>query len=288
MINHLKIPDSHELLPIIKDLEFLLLKVATSPSFILPMIYLIGLKEVGVLGLKIRDSHKRACEHLGVEADTKDYEIECRRSIKGASNLPVPIPMNKWQINKHKIWNTPHEMVIQKIIKINAKNEIRVQSKIIEALYHILSIEPKFRNVTRNNQLFRTKRIMIGVRTMWDDDQLMTIYVDANKPAKDIARSIASKTRRARSKPYEEIPDVYPIKDLLLPSQCPITLSYIGDYNTEWGYTRLGEIEGVSTSIFIGSQENDKYPITIVMDHRVFDGKDVLLFGHLLKQYLEG
>ena len=282
-----KIPDSHELEPIIKDLEFLLLEVATSPNFILPMIYLVGLKEVGQMGLEIQQSHIKACNHLNVEHSTKQYELTCRRSIKGSTNLPDLVPMNTWQINKHRIWNSPHEMVIQKEILIDTANELKAQAKIIEALYKVLSIEPRFRNVTRDNKIYRTKRFIIGVRTSWDEEQLTTVYVDAKNSYKDILKSLITKTKRIRSKPYEEIPDVYHIKELLLPSQCPVTLSFIGNYGTEWGFTRLSEVEGVATSIFIGSPTDYKYPITLVMDHRVFDGKDIQLFGHLLKKYLE-
>ena len=93
------------------------------------------------------------------------------------------------------------------------------------------------------------------------------------------------RTKRIRNKPYEIIGELDHLRDLLPPSQFPFVISYIGHHNLTWGYGVFSEFEGCSTSIFIGAPlENGSYPVTILMDHRVFDGKDIALFADKLKQ----
>lgn len=282
-----KIPDSHELEPIVSDLEHMLLKIANSPNFVLPINYLIGMRNIGLMGIKIGESHRKACAHLGLQSDTREYDIVARSSLRAASNAPEELSMNDWQINKMNLWDGPHEIVTQKEIKINTKNELRVQAKIVEALYKICSIEPKFRNVIRDNKIFRTKRMLIGIRTYWDEEKITTIFIDAKNTYEKIIKHIINKTRRIRNKPYTKIPNVKHLKNLLPPAQSSINLSFVGHYGERWGYSKLGEIEGNSISIYIGGQRDYKYAISIVMDHRLFDGKDVARFSNLLQKYLE-
>ena len=282
-----KIPDSHELEPIISDLEYMLLGIANSPNFILPITYLIGLRNIGLMGINISKSHRKACDHLNIKSDTREYELVAKRSFKASSNIPEEIEINQWQLNKINLWDRPQEIVHTKEIKINVKNELRVQAKVIRALYEIMSIEPRFRNVVRDNKVYRTKRMMIGVRVPWDEGMITTVFIDAKNCYEKILRRLITKIKRKKEKSYDVIPPIHHLKQFLPPSQCAINLSYIGQYGARWGQCKLCEVEGASTSIYIGAPENNKYAISIVMDHRIFDGNDAALLSHLLQKFLE-
>jgi chloramphenicol O-acetyltransferase len=283
-----KIPDSEELEPIIRRLERMMVEIAKSPNFILPIIYLVGLSEVGHMGIDMIKNHTIACRHLDIEPNTKEFESFCRTSIHGGRNTPELVPMNDWQFNKQSLWKRPAPMTVQNEIKINTSNEIKVQAKVIEAIGRITRAYPEFRNVTRDNKLYRTRQANVGVRVMWSDDILSTIIVNSKNNYKELLKNIISRTKRIRSKPYDIIGEVDHIKDLLPPSQVPFVISYIGHHNLRWGHGVFSEFEGSSTSVFIGAPDkNNLYPITVLMDHRVFDGKDIALFTDKLKHYLE-
>jgi len=283
-----KIPNSEELEPVIRRLERMMVEIAKSPNFILPIIYLIGLGETGYMGLEMIKAHSRACEHLNIAPVTDEFQSFCRKSIHGGRNLPELIPMNDWEANKQSLWKRPAPMTVQKEIKIDSKNEIKVQAKIIEAIGKIVRLYPEFKNVTRDSKLYRTKHANVGMRVMWNDDIVTTIGLNAKNEYREILRNIVYRTKRIRNKAYEIIGEVDHLRDLLPPSQFPFVISYIGQHNLTWGYGVFSEFEGCSTSIFIGApNDNNVYPITVLMDHRVFDGKDIALFTDKLKQYLE-
>jgi len=281
-----KIPNSHELEPIIRDLEYLLFKIAQSPNFILPITHFLGLHDTGKMGLKVKEAHIKSCNHLNVKYNLNDYTKFCRGAILSKNNQPVEASMNTWQKNKQNIWNVSHDILIQEEYDIKINNPLKIQAKIIEALGKILQIEPRFKLVTRNKKLYYVQRSMIGIRAMYDNSQLMTIYIDANQRYNNLLKGLINKTRRSINKEYKLIPDVNHLLPILPPSQCPIILSYIGKYGTKWGYTQNGDIEGVSITLFLGENENGKQPITIVADHRVHDGHDITLFAHMLKRFL--
>ena len=283
-----KIPDSHELEPIIRKLERLMVEIAKSPNFFLPMIYLTDLNHVGKLGLKMIKAHKRSCDHLGIVPITNEFRAFCRKSIHGHQSSPELITMTDWQKNKQVIWKLAAPMTLHKEIKINVKNEIKVQAKIVEAIGKVTRLYPEFKNVTRDGKLYRAKHCNVGLRVMWNDDNISTVILNGKNGYREILKNIINRTKRIRNKPYELIGELDHIKDLLPPSQTPFVISYTGYHDSKWGYGVFSEFEGCSTSIFIGAPSEDNvYPITVLMDHRVFDGKDLALFTDQLKYYLE-
>lgn len=282
-----EVPNSEELEPIMRDLESLMVKIAKSPNFIMPMIYLIGMEAVGRMGIDIVNNHRKACEHLNIVPQTREFEMFCRRTIMGSKNSPEPIEMNGWEISKQNLWKTPAPLVVQKDIKINISNEIKVQAKIIDGIYKAASVLPKFKNVVRDEQIFRTKKCLVGVRTLWDQDHVITIYCDAKQGYKKTIKNITTKTKRIRTRPYEIIPDVHHIKDLLMPSQIPFVISYIGMHSLPWGYGAIDEMEGITTWIFITGPKDNVYTLMVMSDHRVVDGHDICEFTDRLKNYIE-
>lgn len=282
-----KVPNSEELEPIMRDLETLMVKIARSPNFIMPMIYLIGIEAVGRMGLDIVRNHRKACEHLNIVPDTKEFEIFCRRSINSSKNNPEQIVMNGWDRSKQNLWKTSAPLVVQKNIKINVTNEIKVQARIIDGIYKVTKMFPKFRNVVRDEQLYRTQRCMVGVRVLWDRDHITTVYCDAKQGYKKTIKNITTKTKRVRTRAYEVVPDVYHVKDLLVPSQIPFVLSYIGMHGLPWGHGAVNEIEGITTWIFISAPKDGEYPLVFMTDHRVIDGHDICSFAEHLKKYIE-
>ena len=185
-----KIPDSEELEPIIRRLERMMVEIAKSPNFILPIIYLIGLSETGYMGLEMIKAHSRACKHLDITPVTDEFQSFCRKSIHGGRNLPEPIQMNDWEANKQSLWKRPAPMTVQKEIKIDSKNEIKVQAKIIEAIGKIVRLYPEFKNVTRDSKLYRAKHANVGMRVMWNRDIVTTIGLNAKNEYKELLRNI--------------------------------------------------------------------------------------------------
>jgi len=282
-----KVPNSEELEPIMRDLEVLMVKIAKSPNFIMPMIYLIGMEAVGRMGLDIVRNHRKACDHLNIEPQTKEFEIFCRRSINSAKNSPELIEMNGWEVSKQNLWKSSAPLVVQKNIKINVTNEIKVQARIIDAINKVTRIFPKFKNVVRDEQIYRTQRCMVGVRVLWDQDHITTVYCDAKQGYKKTIKNITTKTKRVRTRAYEVVPDVYHVRDLLVPSQVPFVLSYIGMHGLPWGHGAVNEIEGITTWIFISAPKDGVYPLVFMTDHRVIDGHDICSFAEHLKKYIE-
>lgn len=283
-----KVPNSSELEPIMRDLESLMVKIAKSPNFIMPMIYLIGMDAVGRMGLDIVKNHRKACEHLNIIPHTKEFEIFCRRTISSSKNSPDYLEMNGWEKSKQNLWKTSAPLVVQKDIKINVSNEIKVQARIIDAIYKTVCVMPKFKNVVRDEQLYKTKKCLVGVRALWDEDHLMTVYCDAKQGYKKTIKNIFTKIKKARNKAYELVPDIYHVKDLLMPSQVPFVISYIGMHDLPWGHGAVNEIEGITTWIFISAPKLDNtYTLMFMTDHRVIDGHDICEFTDRLKNYIE-
>lgn len=290
-----EIPNSQELAPIVRNLETLLFKIIQSPNFIVPMIYLLGMRNVGLMGLEMIESHKKACEHMKVTSDTRDVKKMCRSTIQGSKNYPEEIEINNWQHNKLKIWKNTASMISIKELKISSKNNLIVQSKVIEAVSKIYKLYPHFRNVTRDDKIFRTKSPMVAVRVPWDADHLSTIFLDPRHGHKTVLKRIIAKTKKIRAKKYERLPEIDHIKDLLPPSQCPVAVSFVGfsepSETPYWGWGVINEIEGIPICIWIGpprKKVEDFWTtnIMILMDHRVYDGKDIDLFMTKLEQYL--
>lgn len=290
------IPDSEYFEPVIRNLEKLLFDIVKSPNFIIPMIYLIGMKNVGLMGLDMLNSHKLACDHLKIESDTKDIRKFCKRAIIASKNEPEELELNTWQENKLKIWKNNAQMVHLKEVKINSSHMLIAQSKIIDAVYNIFKLYPNFRNVTRDGKIFRTKLPLVGVRVPWDEEQLTTIFLDSRQGYKKILKRIIRKTKNSRKRSYEKILEIDHIKELLPPSQCSVVVSYVGFDDPEdlsaWGWGVIDEAEGIPITIFFGRpirKENDFWitRVVILMDHRVHDGKDLSLFVTKLKENLE-
>lgn len=288
-----KIPNSEELEPIIRDLEKLLLDIVKSVDFVLPMVYLIGLKSVAEMGLDIIESHKKACAHMGVESDTAEMKKFCRSSIYASNKIPEEIEITDWQHNQLMAWDRFAHTIQIREVKIDTKNRLLAQAKIIEAVSDILTYYPEYRNVTRDRKLFRIKNPVIGLRVPWDDDHLSTIFLPVQKNYRKIAHKIICKIKNKRKKPYEKILDVFHLKDLLPPSQCSVMVSTVGLHEgaDTTGWSVSSELEGIPITVFLlhpiskeGKFWNTR--IVLVIDHRVYDGRRNSLFGDRLNHYL--
>lgn len=291
-----RVGESEEVEPIIRNLETLLFNIIQSPNFMAPLVYLLGLPDMFKVGMAIIESHKKASEHLGVVPQLKEVKYLCRATLLSIKNYPEKLDMNNWQQNKTKIWKNHAPMVMFKEMKIDSKNVIAMHAKVISAISKVTKYHPNFRNVIRDNTLYRTKSSIVGMRVMWDEDQLTTIYLNSGQGYKKVLKRIIRRTKKVKEHAYEKLLEVDHIKELFPPAQCPILLSYVGFHDSEeyptWGWGPPSEIEGAAISVFIYAPtvkegEYWRFRTVTVMDHRVHDGHDISYFTDRLCYYLQ-
>jgi hypothetical protein len=76
-------------------------------------------------------------------------------------------------------------------------------AKIMEAISKVYRVYPEYKNVVRENSLYRTKSPVIGIRVTWNEDHISTVYINPNHNYKKIAQRILYKAKKIQSKPYE-------------------------------------------------------------------------------------
>jgi hypothetical protein len=294
-------PDPDAFSEIVQDLEDMLTKISMSPEFMIPLHWFMGTENMALMGLKIAEKHEEACKHLGVQADLHALKVSSRSAKFLNRTAPVPVEMSDWEYVKQQTWDdhAPQYCFIEHEVK--ETNPLKLQAKLMEAAACVMKRHPRFRNVLRRGQIYRTDHPVIGMRTLYDDEQVLTLYVSRpeKKGWKGTIRNLAKTKRRVKEKPYEPYPGgvrlTPELKNLFPPNRCSLVVTYNGDWGGDFGVGPLSDMEGIPCSLTIGrireikDVEEDEFGLVyitkkkvstfcLMMDHRTGDGKDIGLF----------
>jgi chloramphenicol O-acetyltransferase len=302
-------PDPNEVKPIVRDLEQMLMEISISGEFMLPMAWFLGPTGVANMGIAISKSHARACNHLRVEPNLDKLILSCRAARFLDRTAPQQIEANEWQRLKMEIWKTsaPQYCFVDMELDPKIKNPIKIQAQVIHAIGRILAREPDLRLVLRRDSLFRTDHPVVGIRALYDEDRVITLFVsrpEKTRPKK-ILHLLNRQMKRIKSEPYEPYEGVINVapqlKDLVPPQRCNVVVTYNGESGGLFGVGPLSDMEGIPTSVTFGEprwviedvrEENVdlglgffekkvvvdrkfKSVICVQMDHRVGDGRHV-------------
>lgn len=299
-------PNAEVYTDIVKDLEELLFRASASPEFILPIVHLIGQDNTSKMGLMICEAHKKACAVLGVEPDVYPLEVSARSLRFLNRTAPEPIDMNDWERVKAATWDTPAHQYCYIDIEIDETNPVKLQSRFIYEIGFILSKYPRLRNVIRNEQLYRSQSIVVGMRALYDDELVMTLWVPNPQKLrswKEVVKRLARQNRKVKNETYEPFQGAVTLGKAVAPlypphrAQCVVT--YNGDFGGDYGSGPLSDIEGMPTVVTIGRPQMkavvkngglavaNVVTVCICSDHRTMDGKDIGMFASELKARIE-
>lgn len=286
----LAIPDPSISTPLVADIEQLLLKVVASAQFMLPLYHLMGIEASCRMGLALCSAHREACKHLGVPHNVRKLESLCRGHLMLQRTAPYPVPLTAWDRSKFNLWSGPAPQMLVQEVRVSSNNGAKIQAQVIAALGRIYQRHPELARVCRGRQIYQVSRPIIGMRTLWDDDQVMTIGVHTKGQGwRRVLMALNRRTKRAREREYQEVPLLGDLIDFIPPSRCVAVVSYNGNYGGDFGSGPLSAVEGVPTLITIGKpDELLAVKICVVLDHRVGDGKHIGLLASELKRELSG
>lgn len=286
----LTVPPPEVAAPLVADIESLLFEVAGSAQFMLPLFNLIGIESSCRMGLALCRAHKEACRHLGVPVNVRKLEALCRGNLMAARGTPEPMAMTAWDRSKFNLWDGPAPQVLVETLKVSTSNGAKLQAQVIAALGRIYQRHPELARVCRGRQVYQVPKPIIGMRALWDDEQVMTVGLHTRGQGwRQILMALNRRTKRARAREYREIPYLGELINFLPPSRCVAVVSFNGDYGGEVGTGPLSEVEGVPTLITIGKPDGVlAVKICIVLDHRVGDGKHIGLLASELKKEISG
>lgn len=317
---NLELPPPEEVEPVVRDLEKLLGNIMASYKFTLPMVYVCGAKEASKVGVGICKAHEKACAHLGITDDVKEIEASCRAQIIQFSNLPEKLEMNNWEKTRVNLWREPAPMVGFYKCRFLSKNSVKNTLLMVQAACRVLDIAPEFKKVVRNNQLYQTKKSVVGFRFRYDEDHISNVFIEG--ASKYTLRKLISRSnkimKKIRAKEFVEIPYFGEYLQLMPPSRCPVSINY----NDGFGFNvhgPLNNVEGIPIQVMVGQLEPKiiynqqdldnistqngtgsmnpvfqnlrhhveyEATVSVTMDHRVGDGKDISKFGRLLYEQL--
>lgn len=282
-------PDPEQAEPVLRDLEMMLYEIAQSPQFMLPFIYFGGEEACCDMGLDLCAAHERGCDHLGIEPNTYKLRALSRSQRMFARRKPEATYMTAWEQSKMVLYPQVAPMTLMFTANVKYSVGSRIQARLAGAVARIFARNPALRVVTRQRQLYCAQESIIAVRMPYDSEQVMNVYLtDAQyKTDKEILAQLSRRTRRQRQHKYEALPPLDDGLDQLLPpSRCAVAINYNGHYGGESGTGPLSDIEGIPTLVTIGEPRNGQAVITILMDHRVADGRHIGLLKREIEQEL--
>jgi hypothetical protein len=296
----LPIPDPEKIREIVHNLEYLLEEIYTNGKFILPILYIFGEGPGGHVGLDIADQHAKACEHLGIEANTDKLKSMTKANLRILKNQSEEIDKNNWQENKMQYFNTIAPQYCFVNVPVGVTNHAKFQLKLTKAVGNILYKYPEFRRVCRGHKLYQAKGSYVGVRMLDQDDNVLTVVVDPTKYKNliHLARGLKARKNRLMARAYPKIPELDDVKYLVPPSRVAAVVTSNGKFGGSFGVGPLIELEGIPISVTVGEFEirpvwdGEKFipvnqtTICVQMDHRVNDGKHIGMFASLLKEEL--
>ena len=286
-------PDPEAFEIVVRDLEQMLLKISYTAEFMLPLVHLMGQENVSNMGIAICDAHERGCKHLGIEPDLYDMRLASRALRMLQRTAPEPVDMNEWERTKVATWTDPAPQYCYFDLPLKDTNPIKIQAKTIECIGRIMARYPKLKNVVRGDQIYRTDTPLIGLRALYDDERVMTLWVSRahRKDWKDIVRILNRQKKKIKDEPYEPYHGVISLgkdlEELYPPHRSSCVVTYNGDFGGSFGTGPLSGIEGVPMIVTIGRPQMKpvwdgegfvpKLVATtcIMCDHRTLDGKDI-------------
>lgn len=281
-------PPVEEITPIMRELEEMLEAISVSASFMLPFIHFAGDERTVEMGLALCDAHDRACDHLGVPSHSRRIRLMCRSQRIWARRKPEPIELTKWDETKMNIYRDVSNMILWFDVNIDETNGYKMQAKVIESLAKVLQRNPRLRYVTRREKLWKCKEPIIALRSMYDDRAVMNVFMPGceMRDWREVLRQMRLRVKRARNLPYNPIPALPDgLSELIPPSRACAAVNYNGIHGGEVGTGPLSKVEGIPILLTIGEIAKDgKATITVLMDHRCYDGQDI---GLLKKEMVE-
>lgn len=297
-------PDPEAFTETVRDLEEMLTLVSGSPEFMLPLHWFMGLESLGDMGLDMCDAHEKACKHLGVEPDVHNLRVSGRSARLLSRNQPYEIEMSDWERVKLQNWTDFAPQYCNVTTEIPTTIPLKLQAMIMEATGRVLDREPRLRNVTRRGKLFRTDHALIGMRSLYDSEQVITLFVAKphRKGWKRTLRLLKKSKDRLKEREYEPylggVRLCSELKDIFPPNRCSCVVTYNGDFGGDFGAGPLSDMEGIPCSITIGKirsvprfsvygEESGEFSMESInasticfqMDHRTGDGQDIGKFA---------
>lgn len=294
-------PNPEVFTPIVRDLEEMLVTISGSPEFMIPLYHFMGQKKLGDMGLLMCKRHERGCQALGVEADMYPLKVSSKVARLMAKYEPDEIEPLDWEMVKLQNWTDFAPQYCYVTAEVPTTNPLKLQAMVMESVARVMDRHPQLRNVTRNGKLYRTRQSAVGLRSLYDDRRVMTLFVAEphRKGWKKTLRFLNKAKKRLQDKPYEPYeggvrlcPELKPI---FPPHRCPVVVTYNGHTGGHYGVGPLSDMEGIPCSITIGQvRKMPRYHATgftedrgrdhtvvpmatfcFQMDHRTGDGQDV-------------
>lgn len=270
--------------PIMRKLEEHLEKIAVAPAFMLPLIYFAGEERVCKMGASIVRAHEKACRHFGIKPNTRRVRLLVRSQRMWSKRKPREKPLSSWDVTKMRVYPGQVAPMTGWFEITTSYSGMRLQIAVIGALARILQRHPRLRYVTRQDKLFQTQEVIIGVRAMYDERAVMNVFLPGAESRSDakILKQFNRRLKKAREFEYHSIPLMPEGLDKLLPpSRVCAAVNYNGVHGGIGGSGPLSEVEGIPILVTLGEVRNRRAVITVLMDHRTHDGQDI---GVLMKE----
>jgi hypothetical protein len=283
---------------LVGELEEHLWAVTCDPHFLWPLAWFTGVQEVGRMGRRAAEMHRAACAAMGIEPGPY-LGIIAQCGDEGAGDLaPVLVESTPWEAGAFALGLRP--MSIQWRARWRGPRDLRtVEARVTQAISAALAAEPRLNRTTvgPRAEIWRPRLAAVGVRRLWDDDHLMTLFVrEAHaRTTAAVADRLSSLARDARALPYPPPPDVPEgLARLAPPSRVAATVSVVvGAFPA--GATGVGPLvpqEGATWAVFATSFERDWLGrwflnLSAECDHRAHGGLEMGRFASLVKSFLE-
>lgn len=293
---------------VVREVEKLLFEIANSPFFMLPLVRLLGREDCTYMGEDLARSHEESCRFLGITPKVSKVKALARNGRNLLRHAPTPVELRPWDSIKFRMWksaNDAAQILMDEIVIPNhvKSNPVSVQLRLIRAIGVVYRQYPELLVVFRDNKLWNPQTTVLGLRITHNDrDQVGTIFFNPNKYVNDerLLKMINSRKRRMNMEAYEEIPDFTSLEKFMYPSYAVATVSSNGAYGGLAGCGPLIDIEGIGTAFTIGRvtkklfmdddgsiKSKKVFTLTIKMDHRVADGKELGLLASAVKKQFE-
>ena len=201
--------------------------------------------------------------------------------------------MNSWERSRFNLWDGPAPQTLYITCRVHTSNGAKLQAQTIAALGRIFQRHPDLSTVCRQRQLYSVEKPVIGMRALWDEDQVMTVGLHTKgRTWPDVLRALNQRVKRARAREYREVPFLGELKQLLPPTSCVAVVSFNGHFGGDAGTGPLSEVEGTPLLVTIGTPYTDSdgvlaVSVCLLLDHRVGDGKHIGLLAKELQKELD-
>jgi len=293
---------------VVRKVEQLLFDIANSPFFMLPLVRLLGREDCTYMGEDLARSHEDSCRFLGITPKVSKVKALARNGRNLLRHAPTIVESRPWDNIKFRMWKSANDaaQILMEDIEIPEHvkaNPVSVQLRFMRAVGVTYQQHPELLVVYRGGQLWNPQTVILGLRTTHNDrNQVGTIFFNPTKYINDkrLLSMINNRKRRMNNERYEDIPDLSSLEKYMFPSYAVATVSSNGAYGGIAGCGPLIDIEGIGTAFTIGRIRDQLYldkegqvknkkvfTMTIKLDHRVADGKEIGLLSSSIKKQFE-